>query len=508
MSLADVSDQLAALQAQVTAANTNNDQLFLIVMGIFVLFMQGGFAFLEAGSVRSKNTTNILMKNILDVFIGAVSYYLFGYAFAYGTPSNAFIGHNTFAAGDVRDATNVTDDAVVLPEAYYATWFYQFVFAATASTIVSGAVAERTEFAAYLVYCLFLTGFIYPIVSHWVWSSTGWLATGAGTGLVFQDFAGSAVVHITGGTAALVGAVMIGPRIGRFKKDGTVGDIQHHSITITALGAFILYIGFMAFNGGSQLTISSPGDGAAIATAIVNTVLGGSVGGMVAMAVDRINFRCAKVVGDVEPATAGWSCLMTINGGLAGMVSLCAGCDDLRPWAAIIIGAVAGISLIGWHRLMLKLKIDDPLDAVAVHLGGGLTGILLAPIFVTNGKLTDPVTGNAIGGIVYGGHNLAFRSFAWNLCGTVAIIAWVAATSTILFGAMKLLKILRVPENVEIAGLDEFHHGEAAYPLSSYEDSKLPTFAASAHGSDSGNGSRTLVEPIGHENGAVETEEV
>jgi len=470
----ELKDQLDALNAQVAAANSNNDQLFLIVMGIFVLFMQGGFAFLEAGSVRSKNTTNILMKNILDVFIGAVSYYLFGFAFAYGEPSNAFIGHNTFAAGNVR-TPNGTDTEVVLPEAYYALWFYQFVFAATASTIVSGAVAERTEFVAYLVYCLFLTGFIYPIVSHWAWSSTGWLASGAGTGLVFQDFAGSAVVHITGGTAALVGAILVGPRIGKFKKDGTVGEINHHSITVMALGAFVLYIGFMAFNGGSQLAISNPGDGAAVSTAIVNTILGGSAGGMVAMGVYRINFtvKCGPAG---KPAF--WSCLMTINGGLAGMVALCAGCDDLYPWAAIIIGSVAGLSLIAWHSLMIKLKIDDPLDAVAVHLGGGLTGILLTPIFATNGKL-------GVGGIIYGGHDLAFKSFGWNLCGAVVIIAWVAVTSTILFGTLKFFNFLRVSELVEIAGLDGFHHGEQAYPLSSYQEAKLPAVA-------------------GYENGAVE----
>jgi len=473
--------ELNALKASVAASNSNNDQLFLLVMGIFVLFMQGGFAFLEAGSVRSKNTTNILMKNILDVFIGAVSYYLFGYAFAYGEPSNGFIGHNTFAAGNVRTNTTV-DDVVVLPEAYYGFWFYQFVFAATASTIVSGAVAERTEFVAYLVYCVFLTGFIYPIVSHWAWSGTGWLATGAGTGLVFQDFAGSAVVHITGGTAALVGAILVGPRIGRFNKDGTVGELNHHSITITALGAFVLYIGFMAFNGGSQLTISNAGDGAAVSTAIVNTILGGSVGGITAMALHRIDFSFGKTT----PKQSFWSCLMTINGGLAGMVALCAGCDDLYPWAAIILGAVAGTALICWHKLMLALKIDDPLDAVAVHLGGGLTGILLTPIFAINGKL-------GVGGIIYGGHDLAFKSFGWNLCGAVVIMAWVAATSLLLFGALKLLGRLRVPEDVEIAGLDGFHHGELAYPLSSYTNSELPNVAG---------------DKLGHENGALQTDEV
>jgi len=469
--LANISADLKELQDQVDASNSNLDQLFLLIMGIFVLFMQGGFAFLEAGSVRSKNTTNILMKNILDVFIGAVSYYLLGYAFSYGQgkPTNGFIGFNTFAASDVRvPGINETDiENVVQPEAYYAFWFYQFVFAATASTIVSGSVAERTEFIAYLFYCVFLTGFIYPIVAHWAWSETGWLASGAGTGLVFQDFAGSAVVHITGGTAAFVGAVMVGPRIGRFKEDGTVGELNHHSITITALGAFVLYIGFMAFNGGSQLSISSPGDGAAVSKAIVNTILGGAVGGMTTMAFHKYSSGSKQ--------QAFWSCLMTINGGLAGMVALCAGCDDLYPWAAMILGFVAGVSLVCWHRFMLWLKVDDPLDAVAVHFGGGMTGILLTPIFATNGKL-------GVGGIIFSGHADAFRSFGWNLAGALAIIAWVGATSLLLFGSLRLLGVLRVSELVEIAGLDGFHHGEDAYPLSSYSKQQLPVTAGQENG--------------------------
>jgi len=497
MSSADIAAQLETLQKQVTASNTNNDQLFLVVMGIFVLFMQGGFAFLEAGSVRSKNTTNILMKNILDVFIGAVSYYLFGYAFSYGEgePTNGFIGFNTFAAGNVREG-NATIENIVAPEDYYAFWFYQFVFAATASTIVSGSVAERTEFIAYLFYCLFLTGFIYPIVAHWAWSPTGWLATGAGTELIFQDFAGSGVVHITGGTAAFVGAIMVGPRIGRFKKDGTIGELNHHSITITALGAFVLYIGFMAFNGGSQLSISSAGDGAAVSKAVVNTILGGSVGGMTAMAVHRCNFRFKCGSHSEGKQQAFWSCLMTINGGLAGMVALCAGCDDMYPWAAMILGFVAGVSLVCWHNFMLWLKIDDPLDAVAVHFGGGMTGILLTPIFATKGKL-------GVGGIIFSGHPDAFRLFGWNLCGAVVIILWVGATSLLLFGSLKMLGVLRVSELVEIAGLDGFHHGEDAYPLSSYQNQQLPATAGQENGGYKEEDETPAKGESGHGNGAV-----
>uniref|UniRef100_H2YUH5 Ammonium transporter AmtB-like domain-containing protein n=1 Tax=Ciona savignyi TaxID=51511 RepID=H2YUH5_CIOSA len=394
---------------------SNLDQFFLVICGIFILFMQTGFAFLEAGSVRSKNTTNIIMKNVLDLFIGAIMYFAIGYSFAYGKPGNAFIANDG----------NFT----------YAGWFFQYVFAATASTIVSGAMAERTEFTTYMVYFTFLTGFVYPVVAHWCWSEVGWLKVGMAHGLSYIDYAGSGVVHLTGGSAALVGAIALGPRIGRFKPDGTVNDLPGHTVTVAALGGFILFVGFMAFNGGSQLSISNPGDGNVVALSVMNTVLGGASGAIVAMLV-------YKTTDAIRGEDHYWSLLITINGGLAGMVSMCAGCNDMLPWAAVVIGTIAGLAFMGWHHLMLFCKIDDPLDAVAVHLGGGLAGVLLAPIF----------------------------SFGWNLLGAVAIIGWTVAISTLLFGSMKLLGVLRVSEADELRGLDEIKHGEPAYPIKSYSD--------------------------------------
>uniref|UniRef100_H2YUI0 Ammonium transporter n=1 Tax=Ciona savignyi TaxID=51511 RepID=H2YUI0_CIOSA len=407
-----------------------------------VSVMQTGFAFLEAGSVRSKNTTNIIMKNVLDLFIGAIMYFAIGYSFAYGKPGNAFIGHNYFFA------TNMDENFT------YAGWFFQYVFAATASTIVSGAMAERTEFTTYMVYFTFLTGFVYPVVAHWCWSEVGWLKVGMGEnthGLSYIDYAGSGVVHLTGGSAALVGAIALGPRIGRFKPDGTVNDLPGHTVTVAALGGFILFVGFMAFNGGSQLSISNPGDGNVVALSVMNTVLGGASGAIVAMLV-------YKTTDAIRGEDHYWSLLITINGGLAGMVSMCAGCNDMLPWAAVVIGTIAGLAFMGWHHLMLFCKIDDPLDAVAVHLGGGLAGVLLAPIFVMKG-LTSPETQQHVG------KNPAYLLiiFGWNLLGAVAIIGWTVAISTLLFGSMKLLGVLRVSEADELRGLDEIKHGEPAY---------------------------------------------
>ncbi|XP_078670890.1 putative ammonium transporter 1 [Branchiostoma floridae x Branchiostoma belcheri] len=423
-----------SMEQQLGALVGNSDEFFLLMMGCFVFLMQAGFAFLEAGSVRSKNTTNILLKNILDVCIGAISYWAVGYAFAFGTPSNLFIGHGHFFLEGIEGSQ-------------YAHWFFHFVFAATASTIVSGAMAERTEFSAYLVYCAVLTGVVYPVAAHWAWDPQGWLLTGVGTGLTYQDFAGSGVVHIVGGTAALAGATVVGPRIGRFQYGKPV-QISGHTVPLAALGAFILFFGFLAFNGGSQGSISSPGDGVIVALAITNTVISGSSAGLIAMVIKRVG-----LLGDLH-----WSLLTTLNGALTGMVAICAGCNNVYPWAACIIGVVAGVAYCGWSQLILKvLKVDDPLDAVAVHFGGGFWGVIAVPIFATEGGI-----------ITSGGSIVAFKGLGWNILGGVVIAVWTAIITTTMFGFLRLAGVLRVDPEIEEKGLDIPKHGEPAYPQESY----------------------------------------
>ncbi|XP_039274612.2 putative ammonium transporter 1 isoform X1 [Styela clava] len=449
------------LEAKISEMQSGTNTLYLLICGLFVLFMQAGFAFLEAGSVRAKNTTNIILKNVVDVWMAALTYWAVGYSFAYGEPGNGFIGHNYFFGSNLQqnfDGVNTTYGDVGTADHYYVSWFFQFVFTATASTIVSGAMAERTEFKAYLGYCFFLTAFVYPVVSHWGWSSSGWLANGP-NGLVFKDFAGSAIVHITGGTAAFCGAVLLGPRIGRFDENGRPNDIPGHTVPITALGAFILFVGFLAFNGGSLLTITGPGDGAKVALVFMNTIIGGSSSAIIALLAYKLWNR-------VRGKENFWSLLITINAGLAGMVAMCAGCNDIYPWAACVIGSVAGMAFLSWHHLMLKMQVDDPLDAVAVHFGGGMTGIILAPIFAINGQEHEGV---AVGGIIYGAHWKAFQGFGWNLLGALVITFWTAVFSLILFGIMRLIGILRVDRDIEIQGLDVAKHNEPAYPVISYE---------------------------------------
>merc|ERR1712048_999938 len=481
---------LALMEASKAADDSNLNQFFLLIMGALVMFMQAGFAFLEAGSVRSKNVVNILIKNVLDCFLGAITYWAFGYAFAYGdvSPDHPQAGANKFIGFKYFFSIYHNDD-MKGGDVFFAEWFFQFVFAATAATIVSGAVAERTQFGAYLSYSTFITGFIYPVVSHWGWSGTGWLqnhgiesmakheydADGAlvyGDAVGYVDFAGSGLVHCTGGIAALMGAAVIGARIGKFSSDGTKQvHIPGHSVPIAALGAFILFLGFLAFNGGSELAIvGSEGHGQAVAVSFMNTILGGASGSLFAIV---LNYVYNLVRGE----TAYWSLLTCINGGLAGMVSMCAGCNVLSQGAAFGIGGMAGITLWWTSLLLKKFGVDDPLDAFAVHYGGGLVGVLATPVFMPGGVIDhvhckdqeakyiadygDAATGFAC-------DHFEYKVWAWNLCGLVAITVWAGGLSLGVFLLLKVLNLLRVDRDIEIRGLDIRKHGEPAYPTRAY----------------------------------------
>merc|ERR1712223_147929 len=386
--------------------------------------MQCGFAFLEAGSVRSKNTVNILIKNMLDLLIGGVSYWVMGWAIAYGKEGNGFISTSEFFSYNMDHGD-------------YPLWFFQFVFAATAATIVSGSIAERCCFSAYFVYSIIITGWVYPPVTHWAWDDHGWLLK-----LGYADFAGSGVVHVLGGTCALVGCYWIGPRLGRFDSNGRPPQMPGHSVPLAGLGGFILLFGFLAFNGGSQLSISNEGDSAAIGLVIVNTIIGGCSGGLVALFITW--FQTRK-----------WSYLITLNGALTGMVAQCAGCNSFPIWAALIIGGMGGAVFHGVHWLTIKARMDDPLDAVAVHFGGGCLGVIAAPIFRAK---TDP-TGIALAAIEPSGEALG-----WNIAGLVAIIAWAGFWSVLMFGGLSLIKKLRIDRETEFKGNDLIKHGESAYP--------------------------------------------
>ncbi|CAI2356900.1 unnamed protein product [Caenorhabditis sp. 36 PRJEB53466] len=427
----------------------NDNAFFLCSMSLIIFLMQCGFAFLEAGAVRSKNTTNILIKNLLDSCIAIVGYWALGWAFAFGDCPNdiigLFIGYSQFF---LANFTN------------YPKFFFQYVFAATSATIVSGAVAERCEFANYITYCTVISTFVYPILTHWGWHPKGWMAQGITAGVIntrYDDFAGSGVVHLCGGSISFLAAYIMGPRIGRFPddKDEESDEILGHSVPFAALGGFILMFGFLAFNGGSMADIVKPGEGHIVALAMVNTILSGAFA--------ALSYLIAHFLYHGK-----WTLLLTINACLAGMVSSCAGCNKMEPWACIFVGVGAGLIYLTLSRSMIKLKIDDPLDAFAVHAGGGLWGLTSVAIIGHDGVVY--AIANTIGGANNGGDQIsqAFAQLGWQWVCAIAIVAWSFLWMWPIFGVLKKIGKLRVSAEVEINGLDIYKHGESAYPLHAY----------------------------------------
>ncbi|PAV62524.1 hypothetical protein WR25_00151 [Diploscapter pachys] len=418
---------------------SENDNAFFLCSMAIIIF--------QAGAVRAKNTTNILIKNLLDSCIAVIGYWAIGWAFAYGSSSNStvglFIGHSQFFLAGATD---------------YPKFFFQYVFAATSATIVSGAVAERSEFINYLTYCAIISTFVYPILTHWGWSTAGWMSRGISSGDIkttYIDFAGAGVVHLCGGSISFVAALIIGPRIGRFSRDGQPAKpILGHSVPFAALGGFILMFGFLAFNGGSMADIVNAGDGKIVALAMINTILNGAFAAMTYLIIFKL--------------TRGkWSLLLTINACLAGMVSACAACNKSEPWSTVFTGSGAGITYLLLSKLMLWLEIDDPLDAFAVHAGGGFWGLISATIIAHDGIVY------AISDCVNHIHckksiSQAFAQLGWQLICALAIIVWSCAIMTPIFVFLKKIGKLRVSPEVELNGLDLYKHGEDAYPYESY----------------------------------------
>lgn len=433
---AQESDPSAELADIIAAVDT----LWLMLAAFLVFFMQAGFALVEAGFVRAKNTTNILMKNVLDCCFGGLLFWAIGWGLAYGTSGDStggFFGNGQFFLK-------------AFPEDGYASWMFQFAFAATAATIVSGAMAERTKFSAYLVYTAVISGIIYPIVVHWGWDGNGWLSAFAedpiGTN-GYIDFAGSGVVHMVGGTAALAGAIVVGPRIGKFGKDGSVNAIPGHNIAIAVLGMFILWFGWYGFNPGSTLALSG-GFAALAAKVAVTTTLSACAGAIVAVIYTKMR-------------TGRYDLGLTVNGILGGLVGITAGCAVVDPWAAIVIGALAAIIVIFIVQLLDNLKIDDPVGAVAVHLGAGMWGVLAVGLFASQDGIGAAYSETDAYGLLLGG---GIEQFGIQVLGVVAIFAWTFITSFALFSVIKMTMGIRVSEEEEIRGLDLDEHGIDAYP--------------------------------------------
>lgn len=393
--------------------------IWVLVAAALVFFMQAGFAMVETGFTRAKNAGNIIMKNLMDFSLGTPIYWLLGFGIMFGGSSALIGGFDPMVQGDY---SSVLPAGVPLP----VFLIFQTVFCATAATIVSGAMAERTKFSAYCVYSMVISGLIYPVSGHWIWGG-GWLSQ-----MGFHDFAGSTAVHMVGGVASLIGAKILGPRIGKYDKNGKSKAIPGHSITLGALGVFILWFCWFGFNGGS--TVSATGDDTLIAmgSIFVTTNMAAAVASIVVMCITWIRYKKPDVS-------------MTLNGSLAGLVAITAGTDVVSPLGALFIGLIAGFVVVfGIEFIDKVLKIDDPVGAIGVHGLCGAVGTILVGFFDTTN------------GLFYGGGTgLLLTQFI----GVIAVIAWVTVTITITFLVIKHTIGLRVSKEEEIEGLDMKEHG-------------------------------------------------
>ncbi|TYT74631.1 ammonium transporter [Desulfobotulus mexicanus] len=390
--------------------------LWTLIAACLVFFMQAGFSLVEAGFTRAKNAINIIMKNLMDFSIGSLAFWAIGFGLMFGHSLGGFVGTSGFFLSDFTGEGE---------EWTLAFWMFQVVFAATAATIVSGAMAERTKFTGYICYSIAITAFIYPVFGSWAWGSlhngSGWLEN-----LGFIDFAGSTVVHSVGGWAALAGAIVLGPRLGKYAANGSIRPILGHNIPLAGLGVFILWLGWFGFNAGSTTTADK-----SIALIFVNTNLAAAAGAVTAMIVSWIRFGKPEVS-------------MSLNGVLAGLVGITAGCANVGPASAIIIGAVSGGIVVSSVLFFEKIRIDDPVGAISVHGVCGAWGTLAAGLFNTGGTTLTII------GV--------------QLLGIIACFLWVFPMAWLMFKLVDHFVGLRVSPEEEMEGLDFSEHGGNAYP--------------------------------------------
>ncbi len=399
------------------------DTVWVLLASMLVFIMQAGFALVEAGFARQKNAANILMKNILDFSVGSILFWLMGFGIMFGA-NNQFCGVLDFCGMAGWDGT--------IPRSAFLV--FQTMFCATSATIVSGAVAERTKFSAYLMYSVVIFGLIYPISGHWSWGG-GWLST-----LGFNDFAGSAVVHSVGGWLALVGAWVVGPRIGKYRTDKKTGSLKvcaipGHNLTLASLGVFVLWFGWFGFNPGSQLGAAGVAAREMISHTFLTTNMGAAAGGVTALIVTWF--------------TAGKPSLsLTLNGILAGLVGVTAGCNLISPFGAICIGAICATTMIFAVSFFDRVRVDDPVGAISVHGVCGTLGTILTGCFAVES------------GFFYG-HGFSFLGV--QILGALSYMAWALSTGFVLFKTIDKVRGMRVPKRIEEEGLDIYEHGETVY---------------------------------------------
>jgi Amt family ammonium transporter len=418
-----IADMFSSLGTEFEEYAFSINTVWVLITAALVFFMQAGFALVEAGFTRSKNTTNILFKNLMDFVIGTIVFWAIGFGIMFGSKNGFWGGIDLFTQHTYR--SDMPDMAFLI---------FQTVFAATAATIVSGAMAERTKFNAYLMYSAVISLIIYPVSGHWAWGG-GWLSQMT---TPFHDFAGSSVVHMVGGMAAMMGAITLGPRIGKYDKNGKAKAIPGHSITLATLGVFILWIGWFGFNPGSQLAAAGTVNATAIALIFVTTNIAAAGGALATMLFIWLLYK--------KPTLS-----MTLNGALAGLVAITAGCDAVTPGGALTIGFIAGVLVVLSVEFFDKIvKIDDPVGAISVHGICGAFGTLMVGVFSKSQ------------GLLYGKGGALLKS---QFIGVISIAAWALIAAFILFRLLKYLNGLRVEKRIEEEGLDVYEHGESAYNI-------------------------------------------
>lgn len=450
----------------ITAENSHNEKsqqetmkvLFLVYCASLVFLMQAGFAMICSGCVRKKNVQNTILKNLLDVCGSSIAFFFVGYAFAYGgdPDTNSFIGNSNFLLMDT--AANDTDGLG------YAHWLFQFAFAATSATIVAGTLAERCQMNAYLMYSMILTGLVYPVIVHNIWSSSGFLSNInskplLGVGMI--DFAGSGVVHVTGGTTALIATIILGPRKGRFY-DETGAKLEKpkvfpgHSKTLQMLGTMILWFGWYGFNAGSAIKLGSDVNPVVIARSVVNTTLAGATSGIVAL-------MCNFIYSERKTGEPVYKLSAAMNGCLCGLAAITGCCGIIEPWASIAIGSIAGLLYLGTCFILDKLCIDDAVDAIPVHFAGGAWGVFATGLFASPTGLNQLYGNNNsihVGWFYSLGRGSGdFALMSCQIIGFCCIIFWVVAVMTPFFFVLNYMGMLRSDALEEIVGLDVSYHG-------------------------------------------------
>jgi len=452
------SAQLASLQAEVAEmkANYNEalDTIWMLLAGMLVFFMHAGFSLLETGSVRFKNSMNILSKNLLVVTIGFLCWWATGWSFAYGAVEDPgkFMGHTQFFMDGFWDDKTL-----------FRNWFFQGAFCATGGTIVSGAMAERTQLKGLSIYVTVLTAFIYPVVAYWGWSGQGFLSytndegeTVSSFGPWYKDFAGSGIVHLVGGVGALTGSICVGPRKGRFTTTDE-DEFAPHNIPFIVLGTFCLWFGWYGFNPGSTLSMHDQGAAHTAGIVAVNTTLAPCIAGIMV-------FLLRALVLPPKKLDVGSFC----NGILAGLVSITAGCAFVKAWEAVLIGAIAAFVYVGASMLLKVLKIDDVVDAFPVHGACGIWGVLAPGLF---GNEEDGMGGN---GLFYGGDQLRTQ-----VVGVLAIMLWSGGLSLLILAPLRFAGLLRLSDGFQDEGADVLEHSPRRASFTS-KDSDSASLRASA----------------------------